>query len=135
VKNGIDYSKWGTGDSKQRSIDLGIDSFRYGGYQLDIKDFDMFDDPQLFGSKGYTDLSESAIWVPQSQVKVNHGEGSVNRMRIRYKRSSDGKDWMHSVNESGRLAGLGTKSILKVDYETIAGLECLGVEQFLIMNG
>jgi hypothetical protein len=135
IKNGIDYAKWGDGNAAKRAIDLGVDSFKIYNMQLDVKVVDAFDDENLFASKGYAALAGTSLWVPQSQVKINHGKASVNRMRLRYMKPSQGGDYLHDENVDGRLAKKGNSSSrLIVDYETIVGLECLGIEQFAIQT-
>jgi hypothetical protein len=135
VANGIRWDQWGTGDAQKRAMDLGIDAFRVYGVQLDCKMVDAFDDTNQFASKGYADLAGTSLWVPQSQVKIDHGKATVNRMRLRYMASSLGTQYLHDENRDGRLVKSGTSSArLKIDYETIVGLECLGIEQFAMQT-
>jgi len=132
---GIRWDMWGDSDPKKRAADLGVDVFRVYGRTLNVKAVDAFDKEELFASKGYADLAGTAMFVPNSEVKINHGKKSVQRMKLRYMNGVGG-DYIHSENVTGRLAPTptNTTATLKVDYMTIIGLECLGIEQFAIQT-
>jgi hypothetical protein len=135
VDNGINYNMWGNSNGKQKALELGIDYLKYNGRQFGFKTVDAFDKPELFGSKGFEELGGTALFVPNSEVKINHGKKSVQRMRMRYMQSSTGTQYIHDENVNGRLVKKGSsKNVLEVDYVTIAGLECLGIEHFAMMT-
>jgi hypothetical protein len=132
---GLRWDMWGGSDPKKRALDLGVDAFRVYGRQLNIKNVEAFDKEELFASKGYADLAGTAMYVPNSEVKINHGKRSVQRMKLRNMNGAGG-DYIHSENVTGRLAPTptNTTSTLKIDYMTIIGLECLGIEQFAMQT-
>jgi hypothetical protein len=132
---GINWNMWGSSDPKQRALDLGVDVFRVYGRTLNVKSVMAFDKEELFASKGYADLAGTAMYVPNSEVKINHGKRSVQRMRLRHMNGTGGS-YIHDENVTGRLAPVptNTTATLTVDYMTIIGLECLGIEQFAMQT-
>jgi hypothetical protein len=132
---GIRWDMWGSSDPKKRAADLGVDVFRVYGRTLNVKDVSAFDKEEQFASKGYADLAGTAMYIPNSEVKINHGKRSVQRMRLRHMQGVGG-DYIHSENTTGRLAPnpTDTTATLKIDYMTIIGLECLGIEQFAMQT-
>ena len=134
---GINYNEWGGTKGKAKMLELGVEAFKYLNRQWNLKIADSFDKPEQFASKGFADLAGSAIFTPNSEVKTNYGKKTVQRMRLRHMKPSSGGTYIHDENLTGRMApgsGASTKSVLGIDYETIMGLECLGINHFALMT-
>lgn len=134
---GLNYNEWGGTNGKAKMLELGVEAFKYLNRQWNLKVADSFDKPEQFGSKGFEALAGTAIFTPNSEVKTNYGKKTVQRMRLRYMKPSSGSAYIHDENLSGRMApgnNSSTKSILGIDYETIMGLECLGIDHFALQT-
>ena len=134
---GINYNEWGGTKGKAKMLELGVEAFKYLNRQWNLKVADSFDKPEQLGSAGFAALAGTAIFTPNSEVKTNYGKKTVQRMRLRNMKSSSGSSYVHDENLTGRMApgnGSSTKSILGIDYETIMGLECLGIDHFALQT-
>lgn len=140
VKNGINYSAFGTGDAKKRAIDYGFDSFRLYGRTFHIQKLKILDHKGLFGagsSPNLFDFSYEGYFVPQDKIKVDAGGGTSDRMLLRVM-SGDGTNFYpHMETVTGKLAPTptNTKSVLHISYQTIAGLQVCGTEHFAMLQG
>jgi hypothetical protein len=133
---GINYNEWGGTKGKEKMLELGVEAFKYLNRQWNLKQSVSFDKAEQFGSYGYTALAGSAIFTPNSEVKTNYGKKTVQRMRLRYMKPSSGGAYIHDENLTGRMApnSTSTKAALGIDYETIMGLECLGIDHFALQT-
>ncbi len=133
---GVNYNEWGGTKGQAKMLELGVTAFKYLNRQWNIKVADSFDKAEQFGSYGFADLKGSAIFTPNSEVKTNYGKKTVQRMRLRYMSPSSGSKYIHDENLTGRMApnSTSTKAALGIDYETIMGLECLGIDHFALQT-
>jgi hypothetical protein len=135
TKNGgIVYNSFGSGDGKQRALDLGVDSFRMYGRTHHLKTIDAYDHPQVFGATGY-DFAGSGFVIPTGKIKVDHGSESVERLRVRYM-AGDGTNLKEIETVTGKLAPIPTddEAVLRFSYQSVMGCEVLGVDQFALVT-
>ncbi|RLD00733.1 MAG: hypothetical protein DRI46_06635 [Chloroflexi bacterium] len=127
---GIVYNSFGTGDGKQRALDLGVDSYRMYGRTHHLKTIDAYDHPEVFGASGY-DFAGSGFIIPTGKIKVDHGAASVERLRVRYM-AGDGTNLKEIETVTGKLAPTPTddEAVLRFSYQSVMGLEALGIDMF-----
>ena len=127
---GIVYNSFGQGDGKQRAIDLGVDSFRLYGRTHHMKTIDAYDHPEVFGANGY-DFGGSGYIIPTGKIKIDYSASSVDRLRVRYM-AGDGTNLKEIETVTGKLAPTPTddEAVLRFSYQSVMGLEVLGVDQF-----
>jgi hypothetical protein len=127
---GIVYNSFGRGDGKQRALDLGVDSFRMYGRTHHLKTIDAYDHPEVFGAEGY-DFAGSGFVIPTGKIKVDHGAASVERLRVRYM-AGDGTNLKEIETVTGKLAPTPTddEAVLRFSYQSVMGLEALGIGMF-----
>lgn len=130
----ISYNSFGSGDAKQRAIDLGIDSFRMGGRTWHLKKLGVFDHPEVFAATGH-EYAGLAFAIPTGKVKVDLSGNMQERLCVRYA-AGDGTDLRYMETLTGALAPVPTSSeaALEVSYESVFGLEALALRQFAIFN-
>jgi hypothetical protein len=138
VKNGIVYNSFGIGNGKNRALDLGVDSFRTYGRVFHKKKLAAFDHTEVFAPSTAFDFASESYLIPGGKTKVEGG-GTVDALRTRYM-SSDGTDFgpasIYKETLTGKLAPVptNTRSVLHWSYESIMGLEALGIKQFGIFS-
>lgn len=114
------------------SIELGIDRWKLYGYEFLKINMDILNHRNVTRFDGDSGFSRRAYYVPTDKVKTAGGGGMVDRMRIRTMEapgnSFQWKEWM-----TGAMAPTPNddEAVLRIHYETIMGLECLGVEHFV----
>lgn len=132
VQGGIQYNDWGSGDAKQRSIDLGVSSFKIYDRTFHKKTIKVFDHPELFGATGF-DFSNEAYLVPAGQIGVDASGEKQNYISGKYM-EVNGKQTYEFVG--GKLAPRPTddEAALKWSYESICGLQVVGTRLFGIFS-
>lgn len=131
VKNGgIQYNSFGKGDGKKKALDFGINSVYLYGRSYHFTKLKAYDHEELFGA-GNFDFAEEGYLIPTGKIKVDKGGATKERILNRYM-SGDGTDLQHVETVTGKLAPnpTSTKSVLSVGYESVCGLEVLGVKHF-----
>lgn len=114
-----------------REIDYTVDQVTYGGYNLNFSTMPILDHPALFSQ---VIISKSMYWLPYNkQVKVLGG-GYEPAMRVRYvpNQTKFGNDLIGEVH-GGALSPVNPNGFVqewKTVWNTIQGLECLGVQHF-----
>lgn len=114
-----------------REIDYTVDKVTYGGYNLNFATMPILDHPSLFSQ---VIISKSLYWIPYNkQVKVLGG-GYDPAIRVRYvpNQAKYGNDMIGEVH-GGALSPVNPNGFVqewKVVWNTIQGLECLGVQHF-----
>lgn len=130
----ISYNSFGSGDGKQRAVDLGIDSFRLGGRTWHLKKMKAFDHPEVFASANY-EFGGLAMAIPTGVIKADLSGNTQERLCVRYA-AGDGTDLRYLETLTGALAPVptSTEAKLQVSYESAMGLDPLGIEHFGIFN-
>jgi hypothetical protein len=115
-----------------RDIDLGVDKFRLYGRSFIKKYLPMLDHQQVVNFTGSAGLQDEMYLVPNDTIKAAGSGESMDRMRIRYM-AGNGTDLKYRETMLGGLAPTPTdeRSILECHYESVQGLEVLGVEHFV----
>ena len=135
IKNGgILYNSFGSGDGKKRAFDLGVDSVRWYGRVWHMKTLKAFDHPEVFGAAGFP-FGGTGFALPTGQIKVDKGDGTMERMCMRYM-SGDGLELLHRETAVGGLLDRPTtdEATIKISYETVAGFEALGIDHFALIE-
>lgn len=134
TKQGILYNSWGRGDGKQRALDFGVDSFKIYGRTAHVKKIAAFDHEEVFGATGF-DFAKHGLLIPQGKVKIDKSSNQVDRLRVRYM-SGDGDNLKHIETVGGKLAPKNQtdEAVLWVSYQSVMGMEALGIEQFGIIT-
>lgn len=114
-----------------RDIDLGVDKFRMYGRSYAKKYLPMLDHSQVVNFTGSAGFQHEAYFVPQDTIKAAGSGESMDRMRVRYM-AGNGTDLKYREIMLGGLAPTPTdeRSVLECHYESVQGLEVLGVEHF-----
>lgn len=135
TNGGILYNSWGSGDGKQKAIDMGCKSFSWYNRTFHKKKLMAYDHPEVFAPTNFTFAAEGYL-IPAGKTKIDWSGQTVDSLRTRYM-SNDGTDF-GKYNEvlTGKLAPTptNTKSVLHISYQSIMGLEALGVRQFGIFS-
>lgn len=131
---GILYNSWGSGDGSKKALDLGVKSISMYGRTWHVKTLEAFDLPELYGATGYN-FAGAGFFIPTGKIKVDHGSKSVERLRVRYM-SGDGTDLKYIENKWGKLFGQDAldRSLLGFSYQSVMGLEALGIKHFALMT-
>lgn len=138
IKESIDYSAFGTGDARKRAIDLGIDSVRLYGRTWHVKRLSAFDHPEVFAAEAGSEkfnFEKELYLVPTDKIKADASGDLYDRICVRYM-SGDGTDLMYMETLTGKLAPNPTSdaAVLQVGYQTVAGLQAVGLRQFAIVR-
>lgn len=119
-----------------KEVNLMVDRLTYGNLELEFITLPIFDHPQLFGPTLTPDINGATYLVPKDKVQVEGG-GMEPRMQIRYlpKPLAGGNSMSNGIIteiHTGGLAPIPTSSVmvLKTDWISYQGLECLGVKHF-----
>jgi len=128
---GIQYNSFGRSNPKQRAIDLGVDSLRLYGRTLHVKKLEAYDHPEVFGALTALDLAGEAYMIPTNKIKADKSGNMKDRISVRYM-SGDGTNLRHMESITGKLAPNPTddEAVLRVGYESIMGLEAIGLKHF-----
>lgn len=131
---GILYNSWGSGNGSAKALDLGVKSVQMYGRTWHIKTLEAFDLPELYGAAGFN-FGGAGFFIPTGKIRVDHGSKSVERLRVRYL-SGDGSDLKYIENKWGKLFGQDAldRSLLGFSYESVMGLEALGISHFALMT-
>jgi hypothetical protein len=134
VKNGVVYNSFGIGNGSNRALDLGVDSVKIYGRTHHIKSLAAYDHPEVFGATGFNFGSEGYL-IPTGKIKADKSGNMMDRLCMRYM-SGDGTDMKHLETLTGKLAPVptSTESALTVSYQSIMGLQALGIRQFGIFS-
>lgn len=134
ANGGISYNSWGIGNGKNRAIDMGVDSFRAYKRTWHMKNVEAFDHPEVFGATGF-EFGGKGFAIPTGKIKTDKGGEAQDRIQVRYM-SGDGTDLMHRETAVGGLLDRPTsdEATIKISYETVAGLEVLGVDHFALIK-
>lgn len=122
-------------DVSGKELDLGIDKFKLYGRTYMKKYLPMIDHKQVVNFTGSAGLENFAYFVPNDKIKASGSGESLDRMRVRYM-AGNGTDLKYREIMLGGLAPTPTdeRSVLECHYESVQGLEVLGVEQFIAMD-
>ncbi len=134
VKNGVVYNSFGIGNGANRALDLGVDSIKIYGRTHHIKTIAAYDNPEALGATGFNFGGEGYL-IPTGKIKADKSGNMMDRLCMRYM-SGDGTDLKHLETLTGKLAPIptDTEAALKVSYESIMGLQALGIRQFGIFS-
>lgn len=114
-----------------KEIDYTVDKVTYGGYELNFATMPILDHPDIFSQ---VIISKSTYWIPYNkQVKVVGG-GYDPAIRVRYvpNQAKYGNEMIGEVH-GGALSPVNPNGYVqewKTVWNTIQGLECLGVQHF-----
>jgi len=122
-------------DVTGQSLDLGIDAFKLYGRTYGKKYLPMIDHKQVVNFTGSAALEQFAYFVPNDKIKAAGSGESLDRMRVRFM-AGNGTDLKYREIMLGGLAPTPTdeRSVLECHYESVQGLEVLGVEHFVAMD-
>jgi UDP-2,3-diacylglucosamine pyrophosphatase LpxH len=134
---GIQYNSFGTANPKQKSIDLGFDSFKIYNRNFHKKTLDALDNVELTAASGFT-YPSTMFLIPSTKIKCNHSGEMKDRFRIRYLEApqnagvnvASSKEYYEVL--TGGLAPVPTSSVMELNiaYQTWQGPEFLGLEHF-----
>jgi hypothetical protein len=118
-----------------RTIDLEVDSWRYGGFKFQKMRLPILDHPQLFNYTGGTDISKNLYFIPTGNAPTQMGKASTPRIRMRYiPQPMEGGtgDSIYKQTDQGLLAPVpvGREAKWTTDWITYQGLEVLGAQHF-----
>lgn len=115
-----------------KTLDLGVDRWRIYGYEFLKVNMDVLNHRNVVRFDGSAGYNKNAYYVPTDKVKTAGGGGMVDRMKIRTM-GAPGNDFQWKEWFTGAMAPQpnSDEAVLRVHYETIMGLECLGVEHFI----
>lgn len=137
VNGGLVYNSFGKGNAKEKSIDLGFNSYRIYGRTHHKKRIDALDNPELTAAAGFP-YPDMLFMIPTGKVKCNHTKEMKERFRIRYIESpadprimQEGPTKYHEILTGG-LAPRPTNKEMRLDvsYTTWQGPEFMGLEHF-----
>ena len=113
-----------------RNVDMILDSFTLYGRKWEKMWMPMIDHEIGQAYLG-ADNSKYAYFCPDTPIKVQGEEGTVDRMRVRYLEGS-GMSFGYREIKLGGLAPTPTdsRSVFEVVYESIQGLQICGAEHF-----
>jgi hypothetical protein len=136
---GIQYNSFGTGNPKQKSVDLGFDSFKIYNRTFHKKTLDAFDNVELTAATGFT-YPNTMFMIPATKIKCNHSGEMKDRFRVRYLEApqnagvnvASSKEYYEVL--TGGLAPMPTSSKMELNiaYQTWQGPEFLGLEHFAV---
>lgn len=134
VKNGVVYNSFGIGNGANRALDLGVDSVKIYGRTHHIKTVAAYDNPEALGATGFNFGGEGYL-IPTGKIKADKSGTMMDRLLMRYM-SGDGTDLKHLETLTGKLAPVptDTESALRVSYQSVMGLQALGIRQFGIFS-
>lgn len=117
-----------------KSVDMEVDSFKYGTFDFEFINLPIFDQPELLGPTVTPDINGSIYWTPKDKVPVVGG-GSEARMQIRYlPKAMAGGTTNGIITEwnTGALAPTPTNDVMswRTNWYTNQGLEILGANVF-----
>jgi hypothetical protein len=118
-----------------KNLDLGVESVKIYGRTYHKKYLPLLDHPQVTNRTNFTQFADTMYFVPNDKIKVDKGGEMVDRMRVRFM-EGDGTNLKYVETWEGKFAPAGTnassqeKSIAKVHYESVQGLEILGASHF-----
>ena len=131
---GVQYNAFN--GSQEQAVALGFESFRFFGRTYHKKRLQALDNVEVTNPVDAFKFDEYAYFIPDGQIKVAMGEGSVDRIRTRYLELHDGTTTRYREKLLGGLAPTPTSETdtLDVVYTSIEGLEVVGPEQFGWLN-
>lgn len=131
---GVVYNSWGSADGKKRALDYGVNSVKLYGRTFHIKDLIAYDNPEVFGATNF-DFAAEGYLIPTGKIKSDAGGSMSERLCVRYM-SGDGTDLKHLETVTGKLAPIptDTTAVLKFGYQSVMGLQALGIRQFGIFS-
>ena len=131
---GVQYNAFN--GSQDQAVALGFESFRFFGRTYHKKRLQALDNVEVTNPVDAFKFDEYAYFIPDGQMKVAMGEGSVDRIRTRYLELHDGTTTRYREKLLGGLAPTPTSETdtLDVVYTSIEGLEVVGPEQFGWLN-
>lgn len=109
-------------------LELGTTDVRLYGRDFMFKKMSTFDNPNILNFTGSAGFQKDMYFVPLGKINTIGG-GGVDRMRVRYM-PVNGQIYDEVL--TGRLSPTknSSESVLKVDYQSIMGLEVLGATDF-----
>lgn len=117
-----------------KEVNMEVDRFSYGNFEIEFVDLPIFDHPQLFNNTVTPDISGSLYLIPKDRIQVEGG-GMEARMQIRYlpKPMAGGNSFSNGVItewNTGALAPIPTNDSMywRTNWITYQGLEMLGVK-------
>lgn len=118
-----------------RTVDLEVDSWRYGGFKFQKSLLPILNHPQLFNYSGGTDISKNLYFIPTGNVPTQLGTGNIPRIRMRYipqPMEGGNGDSIYRQTDQGLLAPVpvGRTANWTTDFLTYQGLEVLGAQHF-----
>jgi UDP-2,3-diacylglucosamine pyrophosphatase LpxH len=136
---GIQYNSFGASNPKQRSVDLGFDSFKIYNRTFHKKTLDALDNIELTAAAGFT-YPSTMFLIPATKIKCNHSGEMKDRFRVRYLEApqnsgvnvASSKEYYEVL--TGGLAPVPTSNTmeLNISYQTWQGPEFLGLEHFAV---
>ncbi len=135
VNGAIQYNTFGKGNGKQRSVDLGFNSFRKGSYTFHKKELEAFNHPNVTGSTGYT-YPDKGFIIPTDKGKDVKTGAQIDSICMRYKKAPH-MDRMYIHKITGIHAPMGpTSDIDELGYEYLCekGLQCFGLNRFVMLE-
>lgn len=132
---GIQYNSFGKGSGKKKALDFGVNSVHLYGRSYHITKIKAYDHEEVFAA-GDLDFAGEGYLIPTGKIKCDKSGATKERILNRFM-AGDGEDF-GGMNETvtGKLAPnpTNTTSVLSVGYQTISGLEVLGVKHFGIFS-
>lgn len=134
VQGGIVYNDWGSGNGKQRALDLGVSSFKIYDRTFHKKTLKVYDHPELFGATGFNFANEAYL-IPAGKIKVDTEgmQGQADYLTAKYMEVNGQKTFEF---EGGKLAKVPTsdEAALFWSYESVCGLQAVGTRLFGIFQ-
>lgn len=117
-----------------KEVNMEVDRFSYGNFEIEFVHLPIFDHPQLFNNTVTPDISGSLYLIPKDRIQVEGG-GMEARMQIRYlpKPMAGGNSFSNGIItewNTGALAPIPTNDSMywRTNWITYQGLEMLGVK-------
>lgn len=121
-QGGICYNDWGSGNAKQRAIDMGVSSFKRYDRTFHKKVLKVYDHPELFGATNF-DFSSEAYLIPAGKIKVDASGSTADYISCR---NMEGLKLVETQTGKFAPANKTTEAIMQWSYETVAGLQVVG---------
>jgi len=131
MQNGsIQYNAFGDGDGKKKSVDLGFNSIKVGGYTFHLSADASFNDPQVLAMTGSTYPSKGYVVPADSQNDAVSGE-KVPSLMLRFKASPSENRKYRSYTKTIETTGIDKTEFSEL---TECGLQVMGAKRMIIVE-
>lgn len=131
----LSYNSFGIGSDKQRAIDLGFDSFHFGGITFHLIEEQLFNHPQVTGLAGM-DYANTGFLIPTEDQKVTYMDEYMQRnfekipsVWLRYKVDSIGSRRFRDATYDFRNNG--GRDVMSYGIQSQEGLQMANLHKFI----